>query len=75
MAERKGFPARRLSGLLPAHPLARDIAVILVIKVAAIVVIWWAFFSGGGGEPGAIGVADKLLSGVSESGLSPHNRS
>jgi len=75
MAERKGLPVRRLRGLLPAHPLARDIAVILVIKVAAIALIWWAFFSGTGGGPGATGVAGQLLSGELAAPASHHNRS
>ena len=72
MAKRPRVAVRLLGALLPANPLARDLAVILLIKVAAIAVIWWVFFSGSGGEPGAAGMADQLLSG---SLPSPHNRS
>jgi len=30
---------------MPSSPLGRDIAVILVLKLAALGLLWWAFFS------------------------------
>ena len=47
--------------LLPSDPLARELVVILAVKVAVLIALWAAFFSGPkpASEPGA--VADRLL--------------
>jgi hypothetical protein len=45
---------------LQANPLAREIAVALVVKLALIVGLYFAFFSGGSPQPGADAVARHL---------------
>jgi len=66
MPERKS-PRSLWRNWLPADPLAREITVVLLVKLAAIFLLWWAFFSGSGGDPGSGGAEKQLLSGISVS--------
>ncbi len=43
------------------HPLAREIALAIVIKLLVIVAIFYAFFDGRSVDPNADSVADRLV--------------
>ena len=50
-----------LPDFLHHHPLARDIALAIVIKLLVIVALFYAFFDGRAVHPDAASVADRLV--------------
>lgn len=44
------------------HPLAREIAIAIAIKLVVVAAIFYAFFDGRSVEPDAAAVAERLIS-------------